>query len=405
MSNLPCITINRYAQERAKWQHPWIFSNEIADPKVFQRQEAGSLVDVIDSKGEYIGTGFVNPKSLISIRFLSRKREEKIDSDFFEKKIRQAVSIREILFGKESGYLQTYRAVFGESDGLPGLVIDRFRGAWLVEPHALGMQMRLKEIGEALQKIDPQGAVLFRSDNRAAQLEGMSAESGVLAGNWKNEAYAAEDGILFPVDPLEGQKTGFFFDQRANRTFFRDWIAGAAKEKKDLRVLDVFCHAGSWGLRALKAGAKEAVFVDSSKAALEGVMKAAAVMGVSDRVKCLEGDALEILKGLENRSFDAVALDPPALIPNKKSIAQGGKNYGALNERAFQLIRSGGVLSSSSCSYHMEEDRFEEVVTRSLIVSGRKGRILHRGGLSADHPILGGMKEGRYLKNLFFWVE
>jgi 23S rRNA (cytosine1962-C5)-methyltransferase len=405
MSNLPCITLNRYAQERAKRLHPWVFSNEISDPKVFQRQEPGSIVDVLDSRGEYLGTGFVNPKSLIAIRIFSRQRGQLLDAAFFEKRLRAAITFRELAFGSNSGFAQTYRAVFGESDGLPGLVIDRFGSLWVLEPHALGMQKQLGPITEALKKIDPAATVVHRSDNRAAQLEGMAVESGVLCGTWKEGSYfAVEDGIRFPVDPLHGQKTGFFFDQRANRSYFSDWVRALA-QTQEVRVLDVFCHAGAWGLRALKAGAKEVVFVDRSKAALDGVRAAAREMGVEDRIQCLEGDGLEILGTLDERSFHAVALDPPALIPNKKSLPQGSKNYRALNHRAMQLVKASGVLSTSSCSYHLDEERFEEIVAKAVLESGRQARVLQKGNASPDHPFLPGMKEGRYLKNLFLWLE
>ncbi len=405
MSNLPCITLNRYAQERSKKQHPWIFSNEISDPKLFQRHAAGSLVDVLDCRGDYLGTGFTNPKSLISIRIFTRQRGQLLDADFFEKKIRSAISFRELVFGADTGYGSTYRAVFGESDGLPGLVIDRFASLWVVEPHALGMKLRLAEIAAAIQKIDSKAVVIHRSDNRAAQLEGMPEESGVLLGDWKPGTYfAMEDGISFPVDPLEGQKTGFFFDQRANRTYFRSWISELSKQGP-VRVLDVFCHAGAWGLRALQAGAKEVVFVDRSRVALDGIQAVAKSMGKLDHIQCIEGDALEILKSLDEKSFDAIALDPPALIPNKKSLPQGGKNYKALQVASLRLAKAGSILSTSSCSYHLDEERFEEIVARSILESGRTARVLQRGGASADHPYLPGMKEGRYLKNLFLWLE
>jgi 23S rRNA (cytosine1962-C5)-methyltransferase len=212
-------------------------------------------------------------------------------------------------------------------------------------------------------------------------------------------AFAIEDGIRFPIDPLKGQKTGFFFDQRDNRSFFRDWVAGAS-QSRSIHALDLFCHAGAWGLRALKAGAKKATFVDSSKSALESVQAAAKLMGVADRVELLEGDAQEILKSLKPESFQAISLDPPALIPNKKSIPQGSKHYFDLHLDALRVAAPGGLFSSSSCSHHLLEDRFEEIVRRALLESGKNGSVLRRGGLSADHPFLAGMEEGRYLKNL-----
>jgi 23S rRNA (cytosine1962-C5)-methyltransferase len=404
MNTLPCVTLNRYAQERAKKRHPWVFSNELADPKRFQQMEPGSLVDVLDSRGDYIGTGFVNPKSLICVRILSRVRGEEIGTEFFRERFKRALRAREPFFGKETGSESTYRAVFGESDGLPGLVIDRFQGVWVMEPHALGIYLRRKEIAEALVEFTGGDAIVCRSDNRAAQLEGMEMGAELLHGEVK-DVFAVEDGIKFPVDPLKGQKTGFFFDQRENRAFFRRWVEGAVRGGRKVHVLDVFCHAGAWGLRALKAGATHATFVDSSASALSGVKAAAKAMGVEDKITCVEGDALQAMRGMKERSFDAVALDPPALIPSKKAVPQGSKSYLDLNVAALRLVNEGGVLSTSSCSYHMMEDRFEEVVAKSLLIGSREGQVLQRGNPSADHPFLAGMEEGRYLKNLFLAVN
>ncbi|RZA00520.1 MAG: class I SAM-dependent rRNA methyltransferase, partial [Proteobacteria bacterium] len=291
---------------------------------------------------------------------------------------------------------------FGEADGLPGLVIDRFQGAWVVEPHALGMYVQKDLIVEALKEFAGNDAIIFRTDSRSAQMEGMEVGSDLVHGKLpEGGAFAVEEGIRFPVDPLSGQKTGFFFDQRENRAFFQRWVAGnVAMGNKNLRVLDLFCHAGAWGLRALKAGASHATFVDSSASALEMVKAAAKSMGVENKITCIQADALEAVKGLEKRGYDAVALDPPALIPNKKSIAAGVKAYRDLNLEAALKVARGGAFATSSCSYHLDEARFEELVARSLVECAREGRVIFRGGLSADHPFLPGMEEGRYLKSL-----
>lgn len=405
MISLPCITLNRYAQDRAKKRHPWVFSNELGDSKQLQRLASGSLVDVLDCHGDYLGTGFTNPKSLISIRYLTRTRDEAIDVAFFQKKIEVALKLREPLYGKGSGADSTYRAVFGESDGLPGLVIDRFQGAWVIEPHAFGMHMRRQEIADALKEFAGSDAIISRTDNRAAQLEGMEVGTELLHGAIPAAgAFAVEGGIRFPIDPLTGQKTGFFFDQRDNRSFFAEWVAGSVRAGRKLHVLDTFCHAGAWGLRALQAGASKATFVDSSAPALETVKAAAKSMGVLDKVTCIEGDVLDVISRMEDRTFNAIALDPPALIPNKKSIAAGSKAYRELNAHAMRITTNGGVLSTSSCSYHLDETRFEEMVAKAQGDCGREARVVHRGGLSCDHPYLAGMEEGRYLKNLFLSV-
>lgn len=402
---LPCVGLNRYAETRAKSRHPWVFSNELNDPKAFAKIPAGEMVDVLDCHGNYLGTGFVNPKSLIAVRILSRERDQAIDIEFFQKKIESALRLRENIYGRKSLSGGTYRALFGEADGLPGLVIDCFEGAWVVEPHSLGMAMRKEMIIAALaaasKRLEKPENIIFRTDSRSASLEGMEVSSEIVMGEIPASGiWAVEDGIRFPVDPVKGQKTGFFFDQRDNRTFFSQWIAGAVSNGREVYALDAFCHAGAWGLRALKAGAKKATFIDSSASALAGVEAAAKQMGFADKIELIEGDGLESLKKIADGKFNAVALDPPALVPNKKSLPQGFKNYRELNREAVRVTRDGGIMSTSSCSYHLEESRFEEMVHKSLLDLKRDARILHRGGLSSDHPMLPGMSEGRYLKNL-----
>lgn len=403
MSNLPCLTLNRYAQERIKLRHPWIFSNEIADPKLVQKFGPGAIVDVLDCRGDYVGTGFVNPKSLITIRILSRTRGELIDQDFFQRKIGAALQWRETFFGKEFG--GTYRAVFGESDGLPGLVIDRFEGAWVIEHHSLGLFMQEEQIVKALSHFDSKAAIVSRADTRAAQLEGIESSPRVLAGEIpKAGVFAWEDGLKFPVDPLSGQKTGYFFDQRTNRMRFRQVVAGLARREKNILAWDVYSHAGAWGLGALKAGAVKAVFVDSSAGALEMVAQAAHQAGLDKKIELVQEDAEAFLRKSHSQAPRAIALDPPALVPSKKAIPAGAKLYREINRAAVSQLKAGGVLSTSSCSYHMDEARFEELVAKACWDAGKEARLLEKGNLSPDHPGLVGIQEGRYLKNLLLGI-
>jgi len=403
-ATIPCITLNRHAQDRTKKRHPWVFSNELSDPKRFQAYEPGSLVDVLDNKGAYVGTGFVNPHSLISVRILSRERGETVDEAFFRARLARCLDLRDNLYGASTEAAGTYRAVFGEGDGLPGLIVDRFQGAWVIEPHALGMNTRAEIVANALRSLcaerygerDP--AIVVRTDHRSAQLEGIEPGSRLLAGNLR-ETFAVEHGLRFPVDPLTGQKTGFFFDQRDNRAFFRRFTEGRARTEKGLRVLDVFSHAGAWGLGALKAGAAHVTFVDSSAAALDAVRAVAKAMGMESKVELVKSDALDALRAMKERTFDLVALDPPALVTSKKSYNQGAKNYKDLNGEALRI--ASGALSTSTCSYHLQESSFEEIVQKVLAEGNRDGRVLQRGTMSSDHPVLPAMAEGRYLKNLF----
>jgi 23S rRNA (cytosine1962-C5)-methyltransferase len=405
---LPCIGLNRHAEKRLREGHPWIFSNEVAETERLQRLDAGKMMDVLDCHGNYVGTGFVNPKSLIAIRFLSRRRGEAIDKGFFVAKMRNAIRLREKFYGANTDSKGSYRAIFGESDGLPGLVVDRFQGVWVIEPHARGMDVRKEILMEALREAAlaecGEGSItgiVYRTDTRAAQLEGMQIGADVAWGELpKDGVWAVEENIRFPVDPLAGQKTGFFFDQRENRSAFVRWIRATSGAK----VLDTYCHLGAWGLRALQAGAAHVTFVDQSEKALAGVKKSAELLGGLDRCSFVCGDAEVELKKMSPQSFHAIALDPPAFIQSKKNVAQGMKAYLTMNGVATKLLKPGGALSTSSCSYHCEEGRFEDVVGQAIRAQGREPRIIWRGGAAWDHPALAGVAETRYLKNLLLTV-
>ena len=399
---LPCITLNKHAERRLLQGHPWIFSNEVGDPKLMARQELGGLVEVLDCHGDYVGTGFINPNSLISIRILSRQREEVIDQAFFQRKIEAAIAARDIWYGPETPEKSCYRAVFGESDGLPGLVLDRFSDVWVAEPHAAGMHVRKEMIRDALLAVvgkENVRALVWRTDSRGGALEGIHGEPEVLIGDVKS-AFAYEDGVKIPVDVISGQKTGFFFDQRENRKMLARWIKGRKQTSREtIRVLDCFCHAGGWGIRALRAGADHVTFVDSSAAALEGIRAVVKELGREADCEFIAADAEKTLKGMKAKSFDAVVVDPPAFITSRKTAGQGLRGYFQINQVAAALVKVGGVMSSSSCSHHAEEARFEEAVGMAVRSLGREPKILWRGGAAPDHPAIAGMAESRYLKN------
>lgn len=408
-NKIPRITLNRHADKRLRDEHPWIFSNEIGEVQRWQKIAPGELVEVLDCHGDYVGTGYSHPKSLIAIRILTRKREEIIDSAFWERMLGRALDLRAPIYGKSSGAENTYRAVFGESDGLPGLVIDRLGPVWVLQPHALGIRLRIEEIASALEKAvaarEGKGALqalVLRTDVRSGKLEDMAEESRLLRGELPREGvFAVESHLRFPVDVLDGQKTGFFFDQRENRAAFARWIAAnKADGRKIGTVLDAYCHLGAWGLQALAAGAERCVFVDQSAAALKAVEKTAKAKGWESRIEVRQGDAEKIMKELPSGGFAAVALDPPAFIQSKKDVAAGLRMYRQMNALAARLVEPGGILSTSSCSYHCEEGRFEEEVGLGLRSVGRTPQILQRGQAAWDHPAIAGMRESRYLKNI-----
>lgn len=395
-SKIPCITLNRHAERRLALMHPWVFSNEIHEEQRLSRLEPGSLVEVLNCHGEYVGTGFVNPRSLIAVRILHRERGRPVDETFFSERITSALRHREAFYGKDSPEHSCYRLLFGESDGLPGLIVDRFGSVAVVEPHALGMHLMKPWILSALK--EEISTVVWRTENRGAKLEGIEPGSEVVLGTVPSEGvWAWEGGVKIPVDVLGGQKTGFFFDQRENRTALARWVSGAAQGGT---VLDVYCHLGAWGLRALAAGAKKAVFVDQSREALETARNAAKILGREKDCEFLEGDALAMMKDLKGRKFDAVVVDPPAFITSKKTASQGIKAYALANRAAVPLVADGGVLSTSSCSFHLEEPRFEGLVAQACWASGRSPRVLRRASAAFDHPELAGVIETGYLKNL-----
>lgn len=410
-NKIPCIQLNRHAERRLAHQHPWIYSNEIHETVDIKKQTPGDLVEVLDRHGKYVGTGFVNPRSLIAIRFLTRKREQEINADFFAEKIQTALQLRELFYGAKSSSRGTYRAVFGESDGLPGLVIDRYGPVWVIEFHALGMFQRLEMIQAGLQKAaaevvgaDACKAIVVRTDVRIAALEGLAVQQEVVFGNLPDRVVAVEDDIEFVVDPLKGQKTGFFFDQRENRSSFARVVGDLARTEKAANVLDLYCHVGAWGLRALKAGAARATFVDLSEEALASVRENAKKLGVENRCTFLVGDTMSQMKTLPKESFHAIALDPPSFISSKKTVAQGIRAYFGNNREAIRLLTRPGILSTSTCSFHCEEQGFQDVVAGAVLEAGRLPQLLERGNPAWDHPSLANMPESRYLKNLLLRV-
>lgn len=413
LDRLPCLTLKRRPAERERAAHPWIFSNEIQEiPAKVRRLDPGSIVEVLDCHGKFLGTGFWNPKSLIAVRLLSDRRNEIIDRAFFHRRFVAALQHRERFFGASSSAKGTYRAVFGESDGLPGLVIDRFGPVWVAQVHAIGMWELLAEIQAGLESAVAElaleggmSAFVVRTDVQSQKLEGLPEVQEVRAGTLpKGGVRAFEAGIEYPVNVLDGQKTGFYFDQRQNRLLWQSWIEADAKQRSGLRVADLFCNSGAWGLAALKAGAASALFVDSSEAALDAARAAADKAGLVDRCEFLHGKVEAALKSLPAKSFDYVSLDPPSFIPNRKSVTTGMRGYATLNANAARIIRPGGILATSSCSHHALEEKFLDVVTLALRKERYNPLLLARGGAAADHPERPGMPESRYLKCLFLRI-
>lgn len=393
---VPRVRLKPRESRRIKRGHRWIFSNEIADP--VKDLPPGSLVDVVDDHGAPLGRGYVNPQSLITIRVLAPAGRE-IDAAFFKGRLAAARSFREkVCVPRTAG-----REVFGEADGLPGLIVDRYGPFLVVQSLAAGIEARLPLILDLLEEIHSPRAIVLRNDAPARGLEGLTAEVRVARGRLDSEDGIVEtevEGLAVEVDLLGGQKTGWFLDQAENRRRLAEYAKGR-------RVLDAFCYAGAWGLAALRAGAAEVLAVDSSAPAVSAASRNAERNGVGGRFRAEEASVFDRLRGLdsERARFDLVVLDPPAFIKSAKKVAEGVRGYREINRLGLRLLAPGGVLVSSSCSHHLPAEEFMAALRRAAADTGRTVRLLEFRGQARDHPVLLSMPETAYLKCAFLWVD
>jgi 23S rRNA (cytosine1962-C5)-methyltransferase len=388
-------------ETRIRAGHPWVYDNEIAamegDPS------PGSEVEVLDARRRSLGSGFFNPKSKIRARIYSRV-PRLADEDFFVEVLGEALAYRRRFFDPDR---QSLRLVFGEADGLPGLIIDSFTGTedstgartrangrWLsVQFLSLGVEVRKAELLRALARVFPADGVAERSDAPVRALEGLPVASGVLSGSVPPRVLIEENGLRFGVDILGGQKTGWFLDQRSNR-------AAAARYSKGRKVLDAFCNAGGFGLACAKAGAISVLAVDSSAEAIAAVTANASLNGLSGLLEAKEANAFDLLHSLERSrdSFGLVILDPPAFAKNRAAIEGAKRGYKELNLRALKLLEKGGILVTCSCSHWFGPELFARMLEEAAADSGRRIRILEERTQDLDHPIVSGYGESRYLK-------
>ncbi len=372
---------------RLRAGHLWVYSNELAIPEGFRQLLPGSLCRLSDDRGRPLGTGYVNPHTLIAVRLLTGAANATIDSEWFLRRLMSALALRERRYPTPH-----YRLVFGESDGLPGLVVDRFADVLAVQITTAGMEQLKPALLEALQRLLSPTAILMVNDLPMRATEGLSLVDEVV-GAAPEALHVEEGGVRFRV-PLEGaQKTGWFYDQAQNRDRWAPYARGA-------RVLDVFSYAGGWALRALAAGAEQAMCVDRSAAALAAAAGSAADQGWA--LECLQSEALDALKRLRNdgRSFDFIVVDPPALVKRKKDFQAGLEHYAALNRAAMALLSSDGLLVSCSCSHHVADADLQRVLLRESRTAKRRMQILETGSQGPDHPIHPAIPETRYLKGL-----
>jgi 23S rRNA (cytosine1962-C5)-methyltransferase len=393
VAELPSLRLKRNEDRRLHAGHLWIFSNEVETQQTpLTKFEPGELVRVIAHNDRALGLAYVNPKSLISARMLSTWKIP--DAAWFSTRIRAAQKLRDRLYSKPY-----YRLVYGESDGLPGLVIDRFGAACVVQIGTAGMERFKAEIQQALQRVAGCTSLLFKNDGATREMEGLPSYVEAALGSFESLGQVHEDDLVFQVPLAEGQKTGWFFDQAANRRALVKYVARGA------RVLDVFSYAGAWGVRAAHCGAREVVCVDSSAAALELAAANAALNHVA--LDSIKGDAFDVLEGLakKNARFDIVVIDPPAFAKRKKDVPKALAAYKRLNQLAMRLVADDGILVSCSCSYHVTAEELQDAIAKAARGADKQVQILEVGGQAPDHPVHPAIQETRYLKAYFCRVS
>ncbi|HUR29138.1 MAG TPA: class I SAM-dependent rRNA methyltransferase [Planctomycetota bacterium] len=382
----PVLKLKRGEDRRLRAGHLWVFSNEVdtaATP--LTAFEPGAVVQVHSDRDQFLGFAYVNPRTLIAARIVSRDPAYPLDGSLIVHRLRVAQSLRERLYREPY-----YRLLFGESDGLPGLVLDRYGDLVVAQSGTAGIDRLRAEIEAAVLKVTSAKSVVWKNDSGARELEGL--------GEWTTapaEVAIREQGIDYVAPLADGQKTGWFYDQAANRERLRRYLPAGA------RVLDVCSYVGAWAISALEGGAASATCVDASASALEYVAKNARANDVE--VTTMKGDAFEALKALQEQGarYDVVILDPPAFAKRKKDAPQAQAAYRKLNQLALPLIERDGLLVSCTCSYHMGADEFLAAIQGAARHGSRFVQVLEQGGQSPDHPVHPAIPETRYLKSFF----
>lgn len=392
----PVLKLKKNEERRLKQGHLWIYSNEI-DTKVspLKSFEPGQVVTVEASNGKAVGVAYINPKTLICGRLLSRNPKVSFNQAFLKKRIQAALALRELNF--DAPY---YRLVFGESDGLPGLVIDRFGDVFVAQITTAGMEAVKDDITLTIENLFHPQALVYRNDSPSRELEGLELYEEVAIGALPESIVIEENGARFDIPVSSGQKTGWFYDHRMARKRMQSLVQGK-------RVLDVFSYLGGWGLEAAVAGASEIVCVDASSSALDGVEVNAELNGVADKLTTYEGNAFDVLKMLisEGQKFDVVVVDPPAFVKRKKDLKSGSEGYRRINELAMRLVENNGVLVSASCSHHMSRDDLLNQVQTAARHIDRQLQMFDQGHQGPDHPVHPAIPETEYLKSFFFKVS
>jgi 23S rRNA (cytosine1962-C5)-methyltransferase len=391
----PIVRLLAGRHKRLVGGHPWVYSNEIAMDAAAKELPPGSLVTLQDEKGEALGLAMFNPHPLISARLLDARATRRVDEEFLARRLERALEIRNSLF--DGPY---YRLVHAEADGLPGLVIDRFGGTLVCQLNSAGMDRLEKALLAALDRVVAPDAVVLRNDSSARGVEGLDRGVRVAKGAIEGPVLLVENGATFFADPLAGQKTGWFYDQRENRAF-------TARLAKGKRVADLYAFGGGFGVLALVAGASEAVLVDRAEPALAAALRAAEANGVAERCRTGKGEVFHEMQRLAEAGerFGVVVADPPAFAKSKKDLPTALRGYRKMTRLAAALVEPGGYLFAASCSHNVSEADFADSVRRGLLDAGRAARILRAAGAAPDHPVHPSLPESAYLKALVLGLD
>ncbi|MDP4651008.1 MAG: class I SAM-dependent rRNA methyltransferase [Haliea sp.] len=380
------------ADRRLAAGHLWVFSNEVdVQRSPLQAFAAGDLVQVRRSTGALLGSAYMEPQALICARLYAHGLDQVLSSHWLQALVARALASREALLPGGC-----YRLIYGDSDSIPGLVVDRFGDYLVMQFHNAGIERHEAAVIDALVKVLQPAGILLRADSRSRREQGLADRVEVVFGEVPEVLSLSENGVEFAAPVLRGQKTGWFYDHRLARARLRDYVPGQ-------RVLDVFSYIGGWGIQAAAFGASGVLCVDSSATALEGVVANASLNHLEDRVEVCQGQAADVLQTLRNEGeqFDVVIIDPPAFIQRRKDIKKGIKAYQRINELGLALLRPGGVLVAASCSMHLSRADLLSALQGAARRSGCELSVLEQSGQGPDHPVHPLIPETEYLKSVF----
>jgi 23S rRNA (cytosine1962-C5)-methyltransferase len=395
---MPTLKLKPGREKAMLRRHPWIFSGAVA--AISDSIEPGETVEVVSSRGDFLGWGALSPQSQIRVRVWSWDRGEIVNREFFKNRIAAAAALREGLLPDQVS--NAYRLIHGESDGLPGIVVDRYGDVLVLQSLSAGAEYWKEIITDALVEVTGVPRVFERSDLEVRSLEGLERRVGPLYGGEPPDLITIwENGLEYLVDIRSGQKTGFYLDQRENRKTVRSYCQGR-------EVLDCFSYSGGFTLNALRGGARSVEAVDISRDALALVQSNLAQNDLpEDRVSLREGDVFQELRRYRDkrRSFDMVILDPPKFAATRSQVSRAARGYKDINLLALKLLRPGGLLTTFSCSGGLDADLFQKIVAGAALDAGREAQIIDRLDQAADHPVALNFPEGSYLKGLVVWVK